>query len=151
MGIAHGVKLKNIAGLLAGAVLASVLLLAAAMWAETLVPAYKARRSRKERIAPLAAQAKELGLTYESVLAAPAKAVGKPAVWCLRRISQGETLYQGREDLPVYMESPYGMSNRSSSTHQTCTETLLTITKITALDLGTVRGMRVEASFVDYP
>ena len=145
------ISLKNIACLTGGAVLAAVLVLGAAIWAQTFVPAFRARMARKAQNAPLMKEARELGLTYDSVLAAPAKAVGKPAVWCLRRITPWETLYKGEEGKSVYVENPHGMSNPSGSMHQTCTETLVTIKTVTALELGTVRGLRLEASFVDYP
>ena len=151
MEIKQRVNIRNVAGLLGGAVLAAVLALVAAMWAQTLVPAFRARLARKAQNAPLMKEARELGLTYDSVLAAPAKAVGKPAVWCLRRITPWETLYQGKEGQSVYIENPHGMSNPSNSMRQTCTDTLLTIKTVTALELGTVRGLRLEASFVDYP
>lgn len=151
MEIKQSVNIKNVAGLLGGAVLAAVLVLGAVMWAQTFVPAYKARMARKARNAPLLKEARELGLTYNSVLAAPARAVGKPAVWCLRRINPWETLYKGEEGKSVYIDNPHGISNPSGSMHQTCTETLVTIKTVTALDLGTVRGLRLEASFIDYP
>lgn len=143
--------MKNIAGLVAGVVVAAVIVLAAAMWAQTLVPAFQARAARKARNAPLIKEARELGLTYDSVLAAPAQAVGKPALWCLRRISPFETLYKGEEGKSVYIENPHGMSAPTNSMRQTCTNTLLTIKTVTALDYGTVRGVRLEAGFVDYP
>ncbi|MDO8803811.1 MAG: hypothetical protein Q7R35_05235 [Elusimicrobiota bacterium] len=150
MEIKQRVNLQDIASLVGGVVLAAVLVLGAAMWAETFVPAFKARMARKARNGPLIKESRELGLTYDSVLADPVRAVGKPAVWCLRRISPRETLYRGEEGKSVYIENPHGMSNPSGSMHQTCTDTLLTIKTVTALDLGTVRGLHIEASFVDY-
>ncbi len=146
------VNLKNIATMVGATIFAGVLFLATAMWAQTLLPALAARKGIKARNAPLIAQAKELGLTYETVfLTAPAKTVGKPAVWCLRRISPWETLYQGKEGKSVYIENPHGMLNPGGSMHQTCTDTLVTIKSITALDYGTVRSVRLEVSFIDYP
>lgn len=145
------VSLKNIASLLGGVVVAAVTVLAAVMWAQTLVPAFQARAAQKAKNAPLIKEAGALGLTYDFVLAAPAQAVGKPAVWCLRRISPWETLYKGEEGKSVYIENPHGMSAPSNSMRQTCTNTLLMIKTVTALDFGTVRGVRLEASFVDYP
>lgn len=151
MDIKQAVSLKNIAVLTGGAVLAAVLVAAAAIWAQTLVPAFKARQARKAHNAPLIKEAGKLALTYDSVLAGPAQAVGKPAVWCLRRINPWQTLYQGKEGKLVYIENPHGMSNPGGSMHQTCTDTLVRIKTVTAVDLGTVRGMRLEASFIDYP
>jgi len=127
------------------------ILLLARMWAETLVPSFKAAMARKAAHAPLVKQAKALALTYEAVLAAPANAVGKPAVWCLRRINPQETLYQGKEGKSVYIGNPYTMRDLAGSTHQTCTDTLVTIKSVTALEAGSIRSVRLEVEFVDYP
>ena len=152
MGTFQRVSPKNIAILLGGVVLGAVIVLVSAMWAEKLVPAFRARQARKARNAPMIEQAGKLGLTYDSVLADPERAVGKPAVWCLTKMTPWKMLYQGSEGKPVYIENPHGMSKViGQAQDQTCTDTLLTIKSVTTLDFGTVRGLRLEASFVDYP
>lgn len=142
-------SVKNIAFLLCGILLGAAIVLGAVIRTQTLLPGYKATRARKARSAPLVGEARKLGLTYESVLSDPSKAVGKPAVWCLRRISPDETLYQGKEGKSVYMEEAYGRP--AGSMRRNCRDTLLTIKKVTALELGTVKGVRLEADFLDYP
>ena len=145
----------------------------AALWAASLVPELKARLSGKGANAPLIKEARRLDLTYESVLTDPARALGKPAIWCLRKIKPQsapdtwpgpggaavptpaqnftESLYDGEEGKSVYLDNPGKVYDISGSSHETCRNTLITVSKVTVLDLGGTRGVRLEASFIDYP
>lgn len=143
--------LSDIAALLSGVLLIAVVVLGAVVWMKTLAPGFKTVLAEKARNAPLLKQAGELGLTYETVLADPAKAVGKPAVWCLRRSGAEGALYQGKEDQPLFISNSAGMPRNYGTMHQTCVKTLVTIKTVTALDFGGVRGLRLEVDFVSYP
>ena len=96
-------------------------------------------------------EARALGLTYEAALAAPASAVGKPALWCLRRRAAGPAAYKGDDSRPVHITNLAQMPDYTGSSHQTCTDTLVVIGTFTALQFGEVRGVRLEAGFVAYP
>ena len=143
-------SIADIGSLLGAGLLTAVVLLGVVVWGITLAPRFKARLADNARNAPLVKKAGELGLTYESVLADPAKAVGKPAVWCLRSTGAG-TLYQGKDDKPVYLVDPAGLPKGYSPSHQTCVNALVTIKSVTALDFGGARGLRLEVYFVGYP
>lgn len=172
------ISLKNIAVAVGAFALVAPLLLVALMWSSKLAPAMKTRMAKKAAIAPLVKEAKALGLTYESALADPKLAVGKPAVWCLRRVSaQGgyaplpgspeasaaaaaapapaknfiETLYGGVEGRSVYIDNPEKMYPMYNSMRQDCVKTLVTIKKLEAHDFGSGPRYRVEAEFVEYP
>jgi len=151
MGTYRSGNLSSIASLLSGVLLIAVVVLGAVVWMKTLAPGFKAGLAEKARHAPLLRQAGELGLTYETVLADPAKAVGKPAVWCLRRSGAEGALYDGREDKPVYIVNAGRMPSSYGTMRQTCTRTLVTIKTVTALDFGGTRGLRLEVDFIAYP
>lgn len=141
---------KNILLLLAGgvlgaAVLGSALLLAARLW-----PSFQARMAKRAATAVLVKEAKELGLTYEAVVAAPAQALGKPALWCLRRSGADEAFYKGQEKTRLRITNPAAMYNYSGSSHQACVDTVVTIQNITAAEYLGARGLRLEVTFVDY-
>lgn len=144
-------NLTSIASLLSGVLLIAVVVLGAVIWGQTLAPGFKARLAEKARNAKLAKQAGELGLTYETVVADPAGAVGKPAVWCLRKTGPDAALYQAREDKPVYISNAGRMPKSYGAARQTCTNTLVTVKTVTALDFSGTRGLRLEVEFVGYP
>jgi len=169
-----GLSVKSIVAALGAFVIVAPLVLIALMWADKLVPAIKVRMAKKAAVAPLVRKAAALGLTYESVKAEPLKAVGQPAVWCLRRIvPQGavsglagpvpetvvasvggfaETLYDGQEGRSVYISNPEKMYQMAGSSHQNCLKTLVTIKGVVSTDFGgNARGLRIEAEFVEYP
>ncbi|OGR40870.1 MAG: hypothetical protein A2X35_02750 [Elusimicrobia bacterium GWA2_61_42] len=143
--------LKNILTLLAVAVVSAPLLLACASWGRNLAPGLKTRLANKASTAPLIKEARRLGLTYEAALAAPSAAVGKPAVWCLRRAGSGPAAYRGDEARPVHIINPEKMPGRAGSGHESCTDALVEITTVTALSFGEVSALRLEARFVAYP
>ena len=167
------ISYKNILAAVGAFVIVAPLLLAVVMWGGKLAPAMKARMARKAASAPLIKEAGELALTYESVLADPKAASGRPAVWCLRRvIRQGtfggvpgpapaapasaaknflETYYDGNENRSVYIVNPEKMYRMASSSHQGCVKTLVTIKTIAFNDFGLGLRPRLEAEFVDYP
>ncbi|HCC47337.1 MAG TPA: hypothetical protein DEQ38_04360 [Elusimicrobia bacterium] len=132
-------------GALAAAVLGSALLLAARLW-----PSFQARTAKREATAVMVKEAKALGLTYETVVAAPAQAMGKPALWCLRRSGADEALYKGQEKNRLRITNPAAMYNYSGSSHQACVDTVVTIQNITASEYLGARGLRLEVTFVDY-
>lgn len=144
-------NLSNIAALLSGVLLIAIVVLGAVIWGRTLAPGFKARLAEKRLNAPLIKQAGELGLTYETVLADPAKALGKPAVWCLRKAGADVALYQAKEDKPVYFANPRSLPKYYGTMRQACYNTLVTVKTVTALDFGGVRGLRLEVDFVAYP
>lgn len=151
MRINQSVSLRNI-GILLGSVSAVVIgVLFVLIQAETIVPAFKVRMARKARSAILVKEAKEFGLTYESVLVAPAKAMGKPAVWCLKIRSAQEVFYKGNGWERIYIQNPREMYNFSSSRRQTCINTLVTIKSMTVSEISGARNIRLEVDFVDYP
>ena len=167
------ISYKNIITAVGAFVIVAPLLLAGVMWSSKLAPAMKTRMARKAASAPLIKEARDLGLTYESALADPKRASGRPAVWCLRRvIRQGsyggvagpapaapasasgnflETYYDGKEDKSVYITNPGRMYDMASSSHHGCVKTLVTIKTITFNDFGRGLRPRLEAEFVDYP
>lgn len=143
--------MSEIAALLSGVLLIAVVVLGAVIWGETLAPGFRNRLAEKSRNAKLAKQAGELGLTYESVLADPAKALDKPAVWCLRGTGAEEAFYEGKEDKAVYIANSGRMPKNYGTMRRTCVDTLVTIKTVTALDFGGARGLRLEVEFVGYP
>lgn len=143
--------LSDIASLLSGVLLIAVVVLGGVVWMKTLAPGFKAGLAEKARTGQLAKQARELGLTYETVLADPAKAVGKPAVWCLRKTGADTALYQAKEDKPLYFANPQSLPKYYGSMRQSCYDTLVTVKAVTALDFGGTRGVRLEVDFVGYP
>jgi hypothetical protein len=141
--------LKNILTLLVSALLAAVLLGTLIIWTMDLAPRFKTRMARKAALAPRIKEAKELGLTYEAVLAAPYKTVGKPVLWCLRKGDSDRSYYNGEETKLLHVTNSGRMLQGGS--HQSCAETLLTITTVTAVSFGGVSSVRMEAYFEDYP
>ncbi len=151
MQIKQRVNLKNIITLLGIVFVLVFSVIFVLIQAETIVPAFKARMARKARSAILIREAKELGLTYESVLAAPAKAMEKPVVWCLKRRSAQEVFYKGNGWERIYIKNPRAMYDISGSRHETCRDTLVIIKSITASEINGARNIRLEVDFVDYP
>lgn len=170
----EGVNFRNIAAAVAGVVILAPLLLAALMWGSRLAPAMQERLARKAAIAPMVKEAWELGLTYDAALADPMKAVGKPAVWCLRRMpdqagykplpgpsagapapapeqSYMGTWYGGDSKRPVFLNNPRQVYSISGAMHQGCHNTLVVIKDISAYDFGAGPRLRLEAEFIDYP
>lgn len=143
--------LSDIASLLSGVLLIAVVVLGAVVWMKTLAPGFKSRLAEKARCAALVKQAGALGLTYETVLADPAGAAGKPAVWCLRKSGADMALYQAKEDKPVYFSTRGSLPKYYGTPRQTCRNTLVTVKTVTALDLNGTRGLRLEVEFVAYP
>ena len=169
-----GINFRNIAAAVIGVAILAPLLLAALMWADKLAPAMRERMGRKAAIAPLVKEARALGLTYESALADPFKSVGKPAVWCLRRMPEQRgyaplpgstdaaravkpnsgflgTWYEGDVKRPVFITNPGRVYSISGSMHQGCFNTLVVIKNVSAYDFGAGPRLRLEAEFVDYP
>lgn len=167
------ISYKNIITAVGAFVIVAPLLLAGVMWSSKLAPAMKARLARKAASAPLIKEARDLDLTYESVLADPKRASGRPAVWCLRRVMrQGsyggvagpapaapasaasnflETYYDGDENRSVYITNQERMYRMAGSSHQGCVKTLVTVKTITFNDFGRGLRPRLEVEFVDYP
>ena len=134
-------------GLLAAALLIFLL----SSGTRRLAGGLKSRTSARAANLPLLKEALALGLTYETALAAPSGAVGKPAVWCLRKRAAGPAAYKGDDLRPVYITNLAQMPFYAGSMRQTCTDTLVVIGTFTALQFGEVRGGRLEAAFVAYP
>lgn len=151
MQIKQRVSLKNIVTLLGIVFILTFSVIFVLIQAETTVPAFKARMAKKARSAILIREAKGLGLTYESVVAAPTKAMGKPAVWCLKRRSSQEVFYKSNGWERIYIKNPREMYDISGSRHQSCIDTLVTIRSITASEISGARNIRLEVDFVDYP
>ena len=143
----HG---KNTLTLLTASLLAAALLGTLVIWTMNLAPRFKTRMGRKAAIAPMIKEAKELNITYESALAAPTKAVGKPALWCLRKGTGDLSYYNGNEQQTVHITNQRRMP-QNGSTHQSCTEALLTITTVTAASFGSFSAVRINAEFIGYP
>ncbi len=144
-------SLSSIASLLSGVLLIAVVVLGAVIWMKTLAPGFKTTLAAKARNGQFIKQARELGLTYESVIADPAKAVGKPAVWCLRKTDAYMALYEDKEDKPVFFANPHSLPKSYGTMRQTCTNTLVTVKTVTALDFSGTRGLRLEVEFIAYP
>ena len=143
--------MSSIAALLSGVLLIAVVVLGAVIWGKTLAPGFRDTLAGKARNGQMIKQARELGLTYETVLADPAKAVGKPAVWCLRKTGAATALYQAKEDKPLYFANPQSLPKYYGTMRQTCYDTLVTVKTVTALDFSGTRGLRLEVEFVAYP
>jgi len=144
---------RNILALLCAALLAAALLGALVIWTLNLAPSFRARRAANAAIAGRLKEAKALGLTYESALAAPEKALGKPALWCLRRGDLDRTYYNGEEGKPVYIKNSGRMPSTVNYTgkHQNCADALLTIATVSAVSYGSFSAVRLEADFIAYP
>lgn len=170
----EGINFRNIAAAVMGLVILAPLLFAAVMWSSRLAPAMKGRLARKAAIAPLVKEARRLGLTYETALADPYGAVGKPAVWCLRRMPEQAgykplpgpspgapapapanefmgTFYEGDVKRPVFINNPGKVYSIAGSMQQGCSNTLVVIKDISSHDFGAGPRLRLEAEFVDYP
>ncbi|MDA8130943.1 MAG: hypothetical protein M0025_08265 [Elusimicrobia bacterium] len=122
----------------------------AVLWLYSIAPSFSAERARRAALRPMMKEAGELSLTYEGVLAAPEKAVGKQALWCLKRMAPDSALYGGSSGKPVHIS---GSGLPPSRTYRRdCDETLLTIRAVTATEFpGGQRSLRITAEFVAYP
>lgn len=142
---------RNLIFFMGAALLAAALLGLIVSRGTLLTVGLKARMSADAVHSRLAKEARGLGLTYESALAAPASAVGKPALWCLRKRSAGPAAYLGDDSRPVYITNALEMPDCPGSMHQTCADTLVVIETFTAAQFGEARGIRLEARFIAYP
>lgn len=170
----NGISFKNLLAGVAALLVLAPLLLALVLWAGHLGPAMKERMARKAATAPLLKEARRLGLTYDAALADPFNSVGKPAVWCLRRMPEQAgykplpgpasgtpapaqekkfigTWYEGDPKRPVFINNPGQVYSISGSMHQGCYDTLVVIKDVSAYDFGAGPRLRLEAEFVDYP
>jgi hypothetical protein len=143
--------LKNILTLLAATLVLLVLLASMTRVSRTLAPRFRTRLSAKAAQAPMLKEAKRLGLTYDSVLADPVKALGRPAVWCLRQGAGGLAAYDGDPDRTVEIVNPEDMPAVYGSTHQQCADALIELSTVTYYSFGGVSGARLKARFVAYP
>lgn len=143
--------LKNILTLLAAALVTLVLLASMTRVTRTLAPRLRARLAQRAAAAPLLREAARLAITYESALAAPGAAVGKPALWCLRDAGGGRTLYNGDESRPVYISNPASLPAPAGSIHRGCADALVEIASVTYSSFGVVSGARLEARFIGVP
>ena len=135
----------------AGLLATCLLILLLSSGTRRLAGGLRSRASARAANRALLKEARALDLTYEAALAAPADAVGKPAVWCLRKRGTGPAAYKGDALRPVYITNLAQMPDYAGSGHQTCTDALVVIGTFTALQFGEVRGVRLEAGFVAYP
>ena len=127
------------------------LLLGVGLWAAGAFKGYKKARAERAGTAPLLAQARKLGLTYEYAKAYPDKAPGKPALWCLRKIrGEAEAWYDGEAKKPLYLTNPEAMYDYAGSSHQDCVKTLIKIRSVKPLEFSPGK-LRIEAEVVGYP
>lgn len=97
-----------------------------------LVPAFSGfaiDRSWDQETASLVRQAKDAGLTYEKVLAAPAGAEGKFVVWCVQNRARTAVLVDGYENKRLAVSNYYNMPAVYGSKHQSCEPMLLMVEK----------------------
>lgn len=142
---------RNLFYLFGAALLAGCLLVFVLSGTTRLEGGLRSRVSARAASLALIRQARALDITYEKALAAPAAAVGKPAVWCLRKRAAAPAAYKGDDGRPVYITNLAQMPDYTGSMHQTCTDTLVIIGTFTALQFGDARGVRLEAAFAAYP
>jgi len=114
------------------------------VWLPEAFTGFSINRARNAEIAPLVEKAKALGLTYETVLADPAGAEGKPVVWCVQnRDPHGVTVDgNGAKRLSVsnYPRMPLFMGDK----HRACIPMILLVEK-------PVPGRPVPVFFRDVP
>jgi len=97
-----------------------------------LVPAFSGftlDRSGDPGTASLVRQAKDVGLTYEKVLADPAAAEGKFVVWCLQNRGETAVTVDGDEKKRLAVSNYFNMPLVSGSKHQSCEPMLLMVEK----------------------
>lgn len=143
--------LKNILALLLACVVITPLLIMLSAHMQGAASGLRTRMGQKAAYAASLKQAKELGLTYESALASPAAALGKPALWCLRKSGTGRSFYKGDDTRPVYITNPERMDPTSGSSHQDCQDALIELSTFTVYSFGGPAKLRVEARFIAYP
>ncbi len=143
--------LKKVLLLTVGIASVTVILFFVSLYLYGLVPSFRSWRAHKAASAALIAEAKRLALTYDSILADPKAAMGKPAVWCLKRTSPYQAFLEDNGRKLVRIANPHAMYSTSGSTHQGCIDTLVTISGITATEIAGARNVTLEVSFVDYP
>jgi hypothetical protein len=97
-----------------------------------LVPAFRGftlDRVLYPETGPLQRQARELGLTYEKVLAAPAGAEGQPVVWCVQNRAPLEVNVDGDAARRLSVSNYADMPLFSGNKHQACAPMLLVVLK----------------------
>jgi len=138
--------------ILAGSISISILFIfLASLYWTSIAPAFKYWRGYRSKNAQLIDEAKKLNLTYNSILADPTAAMGKPTIWCLRRTSPTEVYFNDNGWKRIIIKNPDMMYEHAGSRHQSCVNTLLTIKSITATEISGARNITLEANFVDYP
>lgn len=145
-------QVRNAFYLTCAALTAAILLSLFTGLVRQLGPDFRARIKQKAASAPLFKQAAKLGLTYEAVLAAPANALGKPALWCVHLSSRQAYCGPGR-DKPLNItnagEMPWQLYGRHSGDYE-CRAALLEITGVKTFDFEGARAVRPQARFLDY-
>jgi len=106
--------------------LAALLVARIVPWTADAAASFGSRRAERERIAGPVAEAKRLGLTWESVIVAPQTSAGKPVLWCVDNLGGGRAYVDGRPSEPVRIENPGAMDAPSSKVH--CRSTLAVVT-----------------------
>jgi hypothetical protein len=144
--------LKNTFTVLAAALIALALLGTVLTWSAGAAAAgLRARLAQRKARAPLLKEAAALGLTYETAMAAPEKALGKHAVWCLRLYS-GRAYYGFGTDKPVEIDNQQDMSaaeyNRQSGDFQ-CGKALVEIEGVKTFDFAGQRAVRLQLRYLD--
>lgn len=142
---------RNLFYLMGATLLAASLLVFILSRGTRLAGGLRALTEAKAARGRLIEEARRLDLTYDSALAAPAAAAGKPALWCLRKLPSGPAAYRGDDSRPVYITNIREMPDYAGPKQQTCTDTLVVIGTFTALQFGEVYGARLEARFITYP
>jgi hypothetical protein len=110
-------------------VMAVIGLWAGSLWLPDVFTGLSISHTRSEAISPLLEKAKELGLTYEKVLADPAGAEGKPVIWCVQNRSQEAVTLDGDENKRLAVSNHARMPLFTGSKHQACTPMLLLLEK----------------------
>ncbi|OGR51938.1 MAG: hypothetical protein A2049_07830 [Elusimicrobia bacterium GWA2_62_23] len=144
--------LKNILTLLLAVVIIVPLIAILTLNTREAASGLKGRLAAKAALAEKVREARALGLTYDSAMAAPAAALGKTAVWCLSNPDKGRRIfYEGNETRPVYMNNQTGIPEYPLPHRSTCADALVEITTFTAYSFGDVSARRIEVRLIAYP
>ncbi len=108
-------------------IVALVLAYVVYLWLCTIVPGVMMRRESMQELSPLIKEAKSLGLTYESVLKYPDKALGKPAIWCIQNRGPEQVLYEGKQDKRIFVSNEGSMPLYIGDKHSICADMLVVI------------------------
>jgi len=144
--------LKNILPLLLATVVIVPVIAILTLNTREAASGLKARLAAKAAISASAKEARALGLTYDSVLTAPAAALGKRAVWCLSSAAKGpRVFYEGKENKPVYITNRTAIPEYPLPSRATCADALVEITTFTVYSLGNASTWRLEVRLIGYP